>query len=49
MIEVDGGVGLKHVNSCLNAGVDIFVAGTSYYKSNLEERAEFARSIGEDD
>jgi len=47
MIEVDGGVGPKHVNSCLNAGVDIFVAGTSYYKSNPDERAEFARSVGE--
>lgn len=47
MIEVDGGVGPQHVNSCLRAGVDIFVAGTSYYKSNPEERTEFARSVGE--
>jgi hypothetical protein len=27
--------------------VDVFVAGTSYYKSSSEERAEFARSVGE--
>jgi len=47
MIEVDGGVGPQHVNTCLRAGVDIFVAGTSYYKSNPEERTEFARSVGE--
>ncbi len=48
LIEVDGGVGPQHVNECLEAGVDIFVAGTSYYKSNSEEREEFARSVGED-
>ena len=48
LIEVDGGVGPQHVEECLDAGVDVFVAGTSYYKSNSEERAEFARSIGDD-
>ncbi len=48
LIEVDGGVGPQHVNECLEAGVDIFVAGTSYFKSNSEEREEFARSVGED-
>jgi len=47
VIEVDGGVGPQHVRECLDAGVDVFVAGTSYYKANPEERAEFARSIGE--
>ena len=46
-IEVDGGVGPQHVEECLEAGVDVFVAGTSYYKANPEERAEFARSVGE--
>ena len=48
LIEVDGGVGPQHVDECLEAGVDVFVAGTSYYKSNPEERAKFARSVGED-
>jgi len=47
LIEVDGGVGPDHVSDCLKAGVDIFVAGTSYYKSSSEERAQFARSVGE--
>lgn len=47
LIEVDGGVGPQHVENCLNAGVDIFVAGTSYYKSTPDERANFARSVGE--
>ncbi|MEK9772634.1 MAG: ribulose-phosphate 3-epimerase [Opitutae bacterium] len=49
LIEVDGGVGPQHVEACLDAGVDVFVAGTSYYKSNPEERAKFARSVGEKD
>ena len=31
LIEVDGGVGPQHVEECLDAGVDVFVAGTSYY------------------
>ena len=47
LIEVDGGVGPQHVENCLDAGVDIFVAGTSYYKSPPDERANFARSVGE--
>jgi ribulose-phosphate 3-epimerase len=47
LIEVDGGVGPQHVEECLDAGVDVFVAGTSYYKASPEERAEFARSVGE--
>ena len=32
MIEVDGGVGPEHVDPCLNAGVDVFVAGTAYFQ-----------------
>ena len=38
LIEVDGGVGSEHVISCLEAGVDVFVAGTAYYKKDEEER-----------
>jgi len=49
LIEVDGGVGPQHVEDCLNAGVDVFVAGTSYYKANTKEREEFALSVGEID
>ncbi|MDA7791317.1 ribulose-phosphate 3-epimerase [Opitutales bacterium] len=48
LIEVDGGVGPQHVEECLDSGVDVFVAGTSYYKSSPQERAAFARSIGEE-
>jgi ribulose-phosphate 3-epimerase len=47
LIEVDGGVGPQHVEECLEAGVDVFVAGTSYYNSSQDERAKFARSVGE--
>ncbi len=45
LIEVDGGVGPEHVQPCLNAGVDIFVAGTAYYQRNDIGRKEFAESI----
>ena len=47
MIEVDGGVGFEHIQPCLNAGVDIFVAGTAYYKGSDSERREFAQAVGE--
>ena len=47
MIEVDGGVGPEHIQPCLNAGVDIFVAGTAYFKRNSIERHEFAHAVGE--
>ena len=47
LIEVDGGVGSEHVISCLEAGVDVFVAGTAYYKKDEEERKQFAKLVGE--
>ncbi|MDG0965377.1 MAG: ribulose-phosphate 3-epimerase [Opitutales bacterium] len=47
LIEVDGGVGPKHVQPCLEAGVDVFVAGTAYYKGDDSERRGFAQSVGE--
>ena len=47
MIEVDGGVGPEHIQSCLNVGVDIFVAGTAYFKRNSTERHAFAQAVGE--
>jgi ribulose-phosphate 3-epimerase len=47
MIEVDGGVGPEHIQPCLNAGVDVFVAGTAYFKRNSTERHEFAKVVGE--
>ena len=45
LIEVDGGVGPDHVKPCLEAGVDIFVAGTAYYKLDQQGRNRFAESI----
>ena len=46
-IEVDGGVCPEHVEDCKNAGVNIFVAGTAYFKGNKIERDSFASSVGE--
>ena len=48
LIEVDGGVCPEHVQPCLEAGVNIFVAGTAYYKENIAGRSTFARSTGEE-
>ena len=45
LLEVDGGVGPEHVNSCLQAGVDVFVAGTAYFKRDDAGRKEFADAI----
>ena len=33
LIEVDGGVGPENFDSCRNAGADILVAGTSFYRA----------------
>ena len=45
LIEVDGGVGPEHVQPCMDAGVDVFVAGTAYYKLEDSERKKFAESV----
>ena len=45
LIEVDGGVGPNHVDQCLEAGVDVFVAGTAYFSRDKNSREEFASSI----
>ena len=45
LIEVDGGVGPSHVKPCMDAGVDVFVAGTAYYKLDKSARQQFAESI----
>lgn len=45
LIEVDGGVGPDNIKSCMDSGVDIFVAGTAYYKLDQSGRQEFADSI----
>ena len=45
LIEVDGGVGPDHVKACLDAGVDVFVAGTAYYKLDDLGRSQFAEAV----
>tara|TARA_B100001250_G_scaffold362277_1_gene340860 strand:- start:81 stop:734 length:654 start_codon:yes stop_codon:yes gene_type:complete len=45
LIEVDGGVGPEHVEQCLAAGVDVFVAGTAYFSRDQDGRQAFAGSI----
>ena len=45
LIEVDGGVGPEHVEQCLAAGVDVFVAGTAYFSRDQDDRQAFADSI----
>jgi len=45
LIEVDGGVGPEQVTPCLEAGVDVLVAGTAYFKGDEKSRDEFAGSI----
>ena len=45
LIEVDGGVGPEHVQLCLDAGVDVFVAGTAYFSREEDSRQAFAGSI----
>ena len=47
LLEVDGGVGPEHVDLCLEAGVDVLVAGTAYYKRNAAGRRDFAQIVGE--
>jgi ribulose-phosphate 3-epimerase len=42
-LEVDGGVGLTNWKSCLDAGADTFVAGTSFFKS--ENPAGFLQTV----
>ena len=48
LIEVDGGVCPEHVQPCLDVGVNIFVAGTAYYRESTDGRSIFARSTGEE-
>ena len=47
LLEVDGGVGPEHVDLCLDAGVDVLVAGTAYYKRDAAGRRDFAIMVGE--
>ncbi|MEM0994691.1 MAG: ribulose-phosphate 3-epimerase [Bacteroidota bacterium] len=39
LIEVDGGVGLQNAEKCLQAGVDVLVAGSSIFKADDPKKA----------
>ena len=47
LIEVDGGVTPENLPQCIEAGVDVFVAGTAYYKADAAARKAFAELAGE--
>ena len=47
LIEVDGGVSPEHVKPCLDKGVDVFVAGTAYFKGNADERSKLPGQLVE--
>ena len=47
LIEVDGGVTPENLPQCADAGVDVFVAGTAYYKADSATRKAFAELAGE--
>ena len=44
-LQVDGGINLETAKRCHSAGVDTFVAGTSFFRS--EDPREFARVIAQ--
>lgn len=48
LLEVDGGVTPENLPLCAEAGVDVFVAGTAYFKASAEERRAFAELAGEE-
>jgi ribulose-phosphate 3-epimerase len=47
LIEVDGGVTPENLPLCTNAGADVLVAGTAYYKADALKRKAFAELAGE--
>lgn len=47
-IEVDGGVNLKNVRRCLEAGINVIVAGSAVYRGDVTQNAaDFMRILGE--
>ena len=47
-IEVDGGVNLRNVRSCLAAGINVIVAGSAVYNGDVTKNAaDFMRVLGE--
>lgn len=49
LIEIDGGVGLQNAEKCLQAGVDVLVAGSSIFKApNPAEAIQQMKAISGD-
>ena len=47
-IEVDGGVNLRNVRSCMDAGINVIVAGSAVYRGDvIKNAADFMRVLGE--
>ena len=47
-IEVDGGVNLRIVRSCMDAGINVIVAGSAVYRGDvIKNAADFMRVLGE--
>ncbi|MDF9825586.1 ribulose-phosphate 3-epimerase [Breznakia sp. PF5-3] len=40
LIEVDGGINFETANLCVEAGVDVLVAGSYIFKHNIEEKVK---------
>ena len=47
-IGVDGGVNLKNVRRCLDAGINVIIAGSAVYRGDITQNAaDFMRVLGE--
>ncbi|MBQ6946611.1 MAG: ribulose-phosphate 3-epimerase [Clostridia bacterium] len=47
-IEVDGGVNLRNVRSCMASGINVVVAGSAVYRGDvIKNAADFMRVLGE--
>ena len=44
-IEVDGGITLDNVKEVMDAGANVFVAGTSVFKGNIEENVKAFKEV----
>ncbi len=44
-IEVDGGITLDNVKEVMNAGANVFVAGTSVFKGDIEENVKAFKEV----
>ncbi|HOJ64186.1 MAG TPA: ribulose-phosphate 3-epimerase [Spirochaetota bacterium] len=45
LIQIDGGISLKNVNTVLEKGCDVIVAGAGYFDASLEERKKLIQQI----